>query len=153
MVNVMIPVKGVYCLVLKNITTFNIPNQLPSLIAWLTRRIVSLSGFHQVIHSHFITLWLIELEHTLTVQLKYENRLLNATIFNVETVAHEDTCDCLQARNLFETPDKQVRKATELMTDEDDTETSMKNATRSEGRVWIFRGLSFFWATNLPIQT
>jgi len=65
-------------------------------------------------------------------QLKYENRLLNATIFNVETVAHEDTCDCLQARNLFETPDKQLRKATELMTDEDDTETSMKNATKSE---------------------
>jgi len=68
-------------------------------------------------------------------QLKYENRLLNATIFNVETVAHEDTCDCLQARNLFETPDKQARKATQIVTDEGDTETSMKNATRSEGMV------------------
>ena len=78
---------------------------------------------------------MIELEHIVPVQLKYENRLLNATIFNVETVAHEDTCDCLQARNLFETPDKQARKATQIVTDEGDTETSMKNATRSEGIV------------------
>jgi len=64
-------------------------------------------------------------------QLKYENVLLNATIFNVQTVAHEDTCDCLKARNLFET-EPQNKQLKVVDADEGETESSMKNATKSE---------------------
>ena len=68
-----------------------------------------------------------------SVQLKYENVLLNATIFNVQTVAHEDTCDCLKARNLFET-EPQNKQLKVVDADEGETESSMKNATKSEGK-------------------
>ena len=59
---------------------------------------------------------------------------MNATIFNVQTVTHESTCDCLSSRNLFKNePTKEVRRGntdSEFLT-EDKTEETMKNAAET----------------------
>ena len=115
-------------------------NQLPDSVTWLTRRAISLSGLFP--HDSLLIVDLIDWQRKnvwssvdVFVQLKYENILLNATIFNVQTVAHEDTCDCLKARNLFETePQSKQQRVVDAITDVGETESSMKNATKSEGK-------------------
>ena len=65
-------------------------------VSYLILLASSPDGFYHFNVSHFLTALPIKIN-----KLKYGAETINATVFNIKTVSHQSTCDCLEARNLI----------------------------------------------------